>query len=48
MTDRQAQTILMPVVDWRHLSDLLYELWSKINIDYYKDSAAGVFKALAE
>jgi ATP-dependent Lon protease len=46
--DKQAQTILMPVVVRRQLNDLPDELWTKISIEFYKDSAEAVFKALVE
>ena len=46
--DKQAQTILMPVAARRQLNDLPDELWTKINIEFYKDSADAVFKALLE
>jgi len=46
--DKQAQTILMPVAARRQLNDLPDELWTKINIEFYKDSADAVFKALVE
>jgi ATP-dependent Lon protease len=44
--DKQATTILMPVTARRALNDLPDELWTKINIEFYKDAADGVFKAL--
>jgi ATP-dependent Lon protease len=46
--DKQAQTILMPVAVRRQLNDLPDELWTKISIEFYKDSADAVFKALVE
>lgn len=46
--DKQAQTLLMPVTARRQLNDLPDELWTKINIEFYKDSADAVFKALVE
>lgn len=46
--DKQAQTLLMPVAARRQLNDLPDELWTKINIEFYKDAADGVFKALVE
>lgn len=46
--DKQAQTLLMPVAARRQLNDLPDELWTKINIEFYKDSADAVFKALVE
>ena len=44
--DKQAQTLLMPVSARRQLNDLPDELWTKINIEFYKDAADAVFKAL--
>jgi ATP-dependent Lon protease len=46
--DKQAQTLLMPVAARRQLNDLPDDLWTKINIEFYKDSADAVFKALVE
>jgi ATP-dependent Lon protease len=46
--DKQAQTLLMPVSARRQLNDLPDELWTKINIEFYKDGADAVFKALVE
>ena len=46
--DKQAQTLLMPVSARRQLNDLPDELWTKINIEFYKDGPDGVFKALME
>ncbi len=46
--DKQAQTLLMPVAARRQLNDLPDELWTKISIEFYKDSADAVFKALLE
>lgn len=46
--DKQAQTLLMPVAARRQLNDLPDELWTKINIEFYKDSSDAVFKALIE
>lgn len=48
MSDKQAHTILIPVAVRRQLDDLPDELWTKINIEFYKDSADAVFKALVE
>jgi ATP-dependent Lon protease len=45
--DKQAQT-LMPVAARRQLNDLPDELWTKISIEFYKDAADAVFKALVE
>ena len=46
--EKQAQTILMPVAARRQLNDLPDDLWTKISIEFYKDSADVVFKALVE
>ena len=46
--DKQAQTLLMPVAARRLLNDLPDELWTRISIEFYKDSADAVFKALME
>lgn len=46
--DKQAQTLLMPVAVRRQLNDLPDDLWTKVNIEFYKDTADAVFKALEE
>jgi ATP-dependent Lon protease len=46
--EKQAQTLLMPVSARRSLQDLPDELWTKINIEFYRDPADAVFKALEE
>jgi Predicted ATP-dependent Lon-type protease len=46
--DKQAQTLLMPVTARRQLNDLPHNLWTRISIDFYKDAADAVFKALVE
>ena len=46
--DKQAQTLLVPVSARRQLNDLPDELWTRISIEFYKDSADAVFKALVE
>ena len=46
--DKQAQTLLMPVAARRQLNDLPDELWTKVNIEFYKDASDAVFKALVE
>jgi len=46
--DKQAQTLLMPVAARRQLNDLPDELWTKVNIEFYKDASDAVFKALLE
>jgi ATP-dependent Lon protease len=47
-TDKQAQTLLMPVSARRQLNDLPDELWTRISIEVYKDAADAVFKSLVE
>jgi len=46
--EKQAQTLLMPVSARRQLADLPDELWTKVSIEFYKDPADAVFKALIE
>lgn len=46
--DKQAQTLLMPVSARKQLNDLPDELWTKVKIEFYKDAADAVFKALVE
>lgn len=46
--DKQAQTLLMPVTARRQLNELPDDLWTKISIEFYKDAADAVFKALVE
>jgi ATP-dependent Lon protease len=46
--DKQAQTLLMPVAARRPLNDLPDDLWTRISIEFYKDAADAVFKALVE
>jgi ATP-dependent Lon protease len=46
--DKQAQTLLIPVAARRQLNDLPDDLWTRISIEFYKDSADAVFKALLE
>jgi ATP-dependent Lon protease len=46
--DKQAQTLLMPVTARKQLNDLPDDLWTKIKIEFYKDAADAVFKALVE
>lgn len=46
--DKQAQTLLMPVSARRQLNDLPDELWTRIKIEFYKDAADAVFKALVD
>ncbi len=46
--ERQAAVLLMPVSARRDLSDLPDDLWTRINIEFYADPAAAVFKALLD
>jgi len=46
--DKQAQTLLLPVACRRQLNDLPDDLWTKLSIEFYKDSADAVFKMLVE
>jgi len=46
--DKQAQRVLMPVAARRQLNDLADDLVTKISIEFYKDAADAVFKALDE
>jgi ATP-dependent Lon protease len=46
--DKHAATLLMPVAARRQLNDLPDDIWTKINIEFYKDPADAVFKALME
>jgi len=46
--DKRAQMLLLPVACRRQLNDLPDDLWTKISIEFYKDSADAVFKMLVE
>ena len=46
--DKQAQVLLMPVAARRQLNDLPDDIWTKINVEFYKDASDAVFKALME
>jgi ATP-dependent Lon protease len=46
--DKQATTILMPVAARRALNDLPDGIWTKVNIEFYSDSADCIFRALVE
>ncbi|GDX95761.1 peptidase [Planctomycetia bacterium] len=46
--DKQAGTVLMPVAARRQLADLPDDVWTRLNIEFYKDAADAVFKALVE
>ncbi len=44
--DKQAATFLMPVASRRGLNEMPDDLWTKLNIEFFKDSSDAVFKAL--
>ncbi len=44
--EKQATVLLMPVGARRELHNLPDELWTKVNIEFYRDAADGVFKLL--
>ena len=44
--DKQATTLLMLVTARRALNDLPDDLWTKVNIEFYRDRADAVFKSL--
>jgi ATP-dependent Lon protease len=46
--EKQATTLLMPVSARRQLNDLPDDLWTKINIEFYKDAADAFFKAILD
>ena len=46
--DKQAQTLLLPVACRRQLNELPDDIWTKINIEFYKDTTDAVFKMLVE
>lgn len=46
--EKRAQTLLMPVSARRQLNDLADDMWTKINIEFYRDVPDAVFKALEE
>jgi ATP-dependent Lon protease len=46
--DKQAQKLLVPVAARQQLNELPDDLWTKISIEFYKDAADAVFKALEE
>jgi ATP-dependent Lon protease len=46
--DKQAATLLMPVSARRALNELPDELWTRVNIEFYKDLTDAVFKGLTE
>ncbi len=44
--DKQASVLLMPVGSRRELMNLPDDLWTKLNIEFYRDAQDGVFKLL--
>lgn len=44
--DKQAATLLMPVASRRGLNELPDDLWTKLSVEFFKDAADAVFKAL--
>ncbi|MCY4594278.1 MAG: BREX system Lon protease-like protein BrxL [Bryobacterales bacterium] len=44
--DKQANVLLMPVGARRELMNLPDDLWTKVNIEFYRDAQDGVFKIL--
>jgi ATP-dependent Lon protease len=46
--DKHALTLLIPVEARRQLNDLPDEIWTKINIEFYKDPMDALFNALME
>ncbi len=44
--DKQATVLLMPVGTRRELMNLPDDLWTKVNIEFYRDAEDGVFKVL--
>lgn len=46
--DKKAATLLMPVAARRQLNDLPDDVWTKVNIEFYKDPVDAVNKALVE
>jgi ATP-dependent Lon protease len=46
--DKRAGTLLMPVAARKQLNDLPDDMWTKVSIEFYKDAADAVFKALVE
>jgi len=46
--DKRAQVLLLPVSARRQLNDLPDEYWTKLTIEFYRDSVDAVFKKLVE
>jgi ATP-dependent Lon protease len=46
--EKGAVSILMPVAARRQLTELPDEMWTKVSIEFYRDAADAVFKALVD
>jgi ATP-dependent Lon protease len=46
--EKGAVTILMPVAARRQLNELPDEIWTKLNIEFYRDPGDAVFKSLED
>jgi ATP-dependent Lon protease len=46
--DKRAQVLLLPVAARRQLNELPDEYWTKLTIEFYKDSVDAVFKTLVD
>ena len=44
--DKRAAVLLMPVGSRRELMNLPDDLWTKVNIEFYRDAEDGMFKLL--
>ena len=44
--DKQASVLLMPIGARRELMNMPDDLWTKVNIEFYRDAEDGVFKVL--
>jgi ATP-dependent Lon protease len=46
--EKRAQTLLLPVSTRRQLNDLADDIWTKIDIAFYRDASDAAFKALED
>jgi ATP-dependent Lon protease len=46
--EKGATTILMPVAARRQLNELPDDIWTKLNIEFYRDPTDAIFKALED
>lgn len=46
--EKGASTILTPVAARRQLNELPDDIWTKVNIEFYRDPADAIFKALED